>query len=320
MRKTPLTKAELQKLVPKEYHQYLNVFDPVKANKLPPRRHIDHAIHLKENSTPPFKKAYGLSREQATVVKEYVQEMLGKRFIRPSSSPYAAPVLIVEKPDEGLRVCVDYRALNALTIKNRNAPPLIRETLSRLCKARIYTKLDIIAAFNEIRMMNDHEERTAFLTRYELFEYVVMPFGLCNAPGTFQAYINEVLPAFLDNFCTAYLDDILIYSDDEKTHVKHVSAVLQKLQEAGLFLDIKKCEFHTTEVKYLGVIITTSGLKMDPKKIDAIQQWKAPRSVKDVQAFLEFANFYRRFIACYSKVAVALTELTKTENKAFVYP
>ena len=141
--------------------------------------------------------------------------MLGKGYIRPSTSLYAAPVLIVKKPDGGLRICIDYRALNALIVKNRNAPLLIRETLAKLCAAKIFTKFDIIAAFNEIRIKEGEEEKTAFLTRYGLFEYTVMPFGLCNAPSTFQAFINDVLREYLDVFCSAYLDDILIYSDNK---------------------------------------------------------------------------------------------------------
>ena len=321
MRKPTMSMEELRRLVPPEYHKWIEVWNPRKANQLPPHRSINHAIDLHPGSTPPAKRAYGMSRDQAAVVKEYIDEMLGKGYIRPSTSPYAAPVLIVKKPDGGLRICVDYRALNAVTIKNRNAPPLIRETLAKLCAARIYSKFDIIAAFNEIRIKEGHEEKTAFLTRYGLFEYVVMPFGLCNAPGTFQTFINEVLREHLDVFCTAYLNDILIYSGTKEEHVQHVRKVLQKLQTAGLFLDINKCEFHTTEVRYLGLIITTQGLKMEPQKINAIVTWQPPRGLRDVQAFLGFANFYRRFINNYSKLAAPLSNLTRSEKKKdFQYP
>ena len=164
------------------------------------------------------------------MVKQYIDEILGKGFIRRSTLLYAASVLIIKKPDRGLRICIDYRSLNSLTIRNRNAPPLIRETLSRLYRTRRYSKFDIIAAFNEIRIKEGYEEKTAFLTRYGLFEYTVIPFGLCNAPSTFQAFINEVLREYLDVFCSAYLDDILIYSDDEDNYVYYVSMVLEKLQ------------------------------------------------------------------------------------------
>ena len=213
-----------------------------------------------------------MSREQILVIKEYIDEMLGKGYIRSSTSLYAASILIVKKPDDRLRLCVDYRALNALTIPNRNAPPLIKKTLTKLCAARIYSKFDIITAFNEIRVKDKHEEKTAFLTRYDLYEYMVMPFGLCNASATFQAFINNVLREYLDVFCTAYLDDILIYSNTKKEHIHHVSKVLEKLQQAGLYLDINKCDFHTTRVKYLDLIITIDEIEMDSKKIEAITQ------------------------------------------------
>lgn len=321
MRKKPLSMEQLRERVPKAYHKWIEVWNPTEANKLPPRRPIDHEIHLKEGTSPPAKRAYGMSRDQALVVKEYIDEMLGKGYIRPSTSLYAAPVLIVKKPDGGLRLCVDYRALNALTIPNRNAPPLIKETLAKLCAARIYSKFDIIAAFNEIRVKDGHEEKTAFLTRYDLYEYIIMPFGLCNAPATFQAFINDVLREYLDVFCIAYLDDILIYSNIKEEHIYHVGKVLEKLQQAGLYLDINKCDFHTTRVKYLGLIITIDEVEMDSKKIEAITQWKEPRCTKDVQAFLGFANFYRKFISEYSSIAAPLTRLTHTEQKKnFVYP
>lgn len=321
LRKSPITIEELKEKVPKVYHRWIEVWSPIEANKLPPHRSVDHAIELQKDAVPPAKRAYGMSREQATVVKEYVDDMLGKGYIRRSISPYAAPVLIVKKPDGGLRICIDYRALNALTIRNRNAPPLIRETLSRLCAAKIYSKFDIIAAFNEIRMKEGDEHKTAFLTRYGLFEYVVMPFGLCNAPSTFQAFINDVLREYLDIFCSAYLDDILIYSNSKDEHIEHVGKVLEQLKKAGLFLDINKCQFHVKEIKYLGLIITVDGLKMDPRKIDTILQWKAPRCTKDVQSFLGFANFYRRFIHGYSRIAAPLTSLTRaTTSKEFAYP
>lgn len=314
LRKKPMSEEQLKQRVPKHYHKWLKVWSPTEANKVPPNRSVDHSIDLIAGSKPPAKRAYGMSREQALVVKEYIDEMLGKGFIRPSTSPYAAPVLIVKKPDGGIRICVDYRALNALTIRNRNAPPLIKDTLARLCAAKIYSKFDIIAAFNEIRIKKGHEEKTAFLTRYGLYEYVVMPFGLCNAPATFQAFINETLREYLDVFCTAYLDDILIYSNSMAEHIRHVQQVLDKLLKAGLFLDINKCDFHVKEVRYLGLIITTEGLKMDPRKVDTIMNWKTPRCVKDVQSFLGFANFYRRFIKGYSKIAAPLINLTKTKS------
>jgi hypothetical protein len=209
----------------------------------PHRPGVDYKILLLPESKPRAKAYIGNSRQHADVVKAYVDKMCGKGFMRPSKSAWAAPVIVVKNPGGGLRICVDYRGLNELTIKNRNAPLLIRETLSRLFNAKWFTKFDIIAAFNEIRIKEGHEHMTAFLTRYSLYEYCVMPFGLTNAPATWQQYINHVLHKYLDVFCTAFLDDILIYSENESDHFKHVNKVLQALREANLFLDVDKCEF-----------------------------------------------------------------------------
>lgn len=207
-----------------------------------------------------------MSLDELRVLRKFLDDNLAKGFIRPSSSPAASPVLFAKKPGGGLRFCVDYRALNALTIKNRYPLPLLRETLARLSKAKYYTKLDVIGAFNRIRMAEGDEWLTAFNTRYGLFESLVMPFGLCNAPATFQARINEVLHEYLDVFCTAYIDDVLIFSDSLEEHREHVQKILEKLGAAGLQLDIKKCAFEVTEVTYLGMIISTDGVRMDPKK------------------------------------------------------
>lgn len=208
---------------------------------------------------------------------------------------------------------MDYRGLNAITVKNRYPIPLIRETLDQLCRARYYTKVDIIAAFNGRRIANGDEWKTAFRTRYGLFEYLVMPFGLINGPASFQHYINDALRDYMDVFCTAYLDDILIYSNTLKEHKQHVRQVLQRLSEFGLQADIAKCEFHVHEVKYLGVIVGTNGIRMDPCKVSAVVNWPQPKNVKDVQSFLGFANFYRRFIKDFAKQATPLTKLTKKD-------
>ena len=309
------TEDQLKALIPQGHHQHVKVFDPKEANVLPSHQEYDHQIKLDPEAKIPSRKLIGCSREQAQVIKSYIDDLLGKGFIRRSSSPYAAPVLVVKKPEGGLRVCIDYRGLNAITKKDRNTPPLIKETLARLSRARIFTKLDIIAAFNTIRIKEGDEEKTAFLTRYGLFEYLVMPFGLCNAPGTFQSVINETLREYLDQFCSAYLDDVLIYSEDETEHEANVNKVLEKLGKAGMYVDIKKCAFNVKRVKYLGLIITTEGIEMDPAKVEAIQAWKKPKDLRDVQSFLGFANFYRRFIPAYSRIAAPLSALTKKESK-----
>jgi hypothetical protein len=317
------SREDIITLLPKFLHSRWQGFNPQQADKLPQRRAgVDHAIDLNPEAPIPRPKIYGLTRKETEAVKVYLDDMLGKGFIRASTSPYAAPVLVVRKPQGGLRICVDYRALNSLTRKNRNAPPAIRETLARMNKVSIMSIVDVIAAFNMVRIKEGDEEKTAFLTRYGLYEYLVMPFGLCNAPGTFQNFINNVLREYLDIFCSAYIDDVLIYSEREEDHEKHVLAVVDKLIANGLYMDVTKCKFNTRRVKYLGLIVTTEGIEMDPAKVQAVKDWKKPTCVKDVQAFLGFANFYRRFILGFSAIAKPLTELTKNpkEGKASPFP
>ena len=277
-------------------------------------RSSDHKIPLKEGKEPPFGPLYGMSREELSELKSYIKENLEKGFIRASSSPAGAPVLFVKKPDGTLRLCVDYRALNNQTIKNRYPLPLVKETLDRLSKAKYFTKLDLRQGYNQIRMAKGEEWKTAFRTRYGHFEYTVMPFGLTNAPATFQHFINDCIRDYLDIFCTAYLDDILIYSNTLEEHQVHVYKVLEALRQQGVLLKPEKCEFHTQSTKYLGLIIESGGIKMDPKKIETIKNWAIPRKVKDIQAFLGFSNFYRRFIYGFSALAQPLTKLTRKDT------
>ena len=222
--------------------EYLDVFDRKKAEVLPPVRGtgVDHSIELEKDANGKDKEApwgplYSMSRDELLVLRKTLTDLLDKGFIRVSSSPAAAPVLFVRKPGGGLRFCVDYRGLNQITRKDRYPLPLIYETLRNISKARWFTKLDVIAAFHKIRIAEGDEWKTAFRTRYGLFEWLVTPFGLANAPSTFQKYINHTLRDFLDEFCSAYVDDILIYtSGSREEHREHVRKVLQHLQEAGL--------------------------------------------------------------------------------------
>jgi hypothetical protein len=303
-------KPAISEIVPPEYHQYLPLFSEAEANKLPPHRPYDHQIPLKDNFTPPFGPIYPLSRTELEALRKSLDENLSKGFICTSSSPTRAPILFVKKGDGSLRLCVDYRGLNEGTIKNRYPLPLLHQTLLRLQKARYFTKLDIHGAYNLVWMAEGEEWKTVFRTRYGLFESLVMPFRLTNAPASFQHFINDVLRPYLDVFVTAYLDDILIYSDNLEDHRRHVLKVLEALMKAGLHLKPEKCEFHRQEVKYLGFIVSTTGTKMDPAKITTIQEWPQPQNVKDIQLFLGFANFYHRFIKGYSSIVAPLTRLT----------
>lgn len=220
--------------------------------------------------------------------------------------------MFAKKLGGGLQLCIDYRALNAITRKDRYPLPLIRETLNNISKAKWFTKLDVIAAFHKIRVAEGDEWKTAFRTRFGLFEWLVTPFGIANSLSTFQRYINWALREYLDEFCSAYLDDILIYTNGSlRQHQDYVRKVLSKLQDAGLFVDIKKCEFEVTSTKYLGFIINVGkGIRIDLDKVKAIRDWEAPKTVKGVRSFLGFANFYRRFIRKFSSIVAPLTRLT----------
>ncbi|KAJ1598841.1 hypothetical protein NDA14_003262 [Ustilago hordei] len=213
--------------------------------------------------------------------------------------------------DGGLRLCVDYRGLNEITVKNRAPLPLIEEQLFLLRKARIYTKLDLRAAYNLIRIAKGDEWKTAFGTQLGLYEYLVMPFGLANAPAHFQSFINDIFRDIIGVYVVVYLDDFLIFSDTEEVHVKHVTEVLTRLRSNRLFAKLSKCEFHTKTVEFLGYIIKPTGIEMDPEKVRTVKEWPMPESIHDIQRFLGFANFYRRFIAHFARIAKPLTALVK---------
>jgi len=246
-------------------------------------------------------------------LKEYLDVNEKRGWIRSSTSLAGAPIHFVKKKDAGLRLCVDYRQLNEITIKDRTPLPLIRESLDKLSSATIYTKLDIRDAYYNLRIRAGDEWKTAFRTRYGLYEYCVMPFGLTNTPALFQRWMNEILCEYLDIFWMAYLDDILIFSQNLKDHRKHVRTILKRVKETGLRLKTSKCEFHTKEIEYLGYVISPQGLRMDEEKIRTIKEWKEPTNIKGIQSFLGFAKFYRRFIQDYSQITTPLICLTRKE-------
>jgi len=191
--------------------------------------------------------------------------------------------------------------------------PLIGESLDQLSSATVYTKLDRRDAYYNLRIAAEDEWKTAFRTQYGLYEYCVMPFGLTNTPASFQQWINEILSEYLDIFCVAYLDDILIFSQNLENHRRHVRTILRRVEETGLTLKASQCEFHTMDTEYLGYVISPKGLRMDEEKIRTIKEWKEPTNVKGIQSFLGFANFYRHFIRDYSKITTPLSSLTRKE-------
>jgi hypothetical protein len=241
--------ALIKKHLPGLYREFKDVFSEAASNELPPHRSYDHKIELTEAHTLSYSPLWKQSQEELEATRQYLLKHLDTGFLSPSNAPFASPVLFTRKPDGSLRFCVDYRKLNAITKKDRYPLPLIDETLERLSKARIFTKIDIRQAFHRIRMHPDSEELTTFRTRYGSYKCKVLPFGLTNGPATFQRYVNDLFIDLLDLFVTCYLDDILIYSQNELEHEAHVRTVLGRLREAGLQADIKKCEFHVTRTK-----------------------------------------------------------------------
>lgn len=298
-------------ILPEQYREYLDVFSIENAGILPPNTEFDHAIDLEEGKVPPNLPIYNLSQKELEVLRKYLDSALVKGWIQESKSPAGAPILFVPKKDGTIRLCVDYRGLNTITIKNRHPLPLISEMLDRFSHAIIFTKLDLKDAYHRLRIKKGDEWKTAFKTRYGHFEYMVMPFGLANAPATFQAYINRALGGLVDSICVVYLDDILIYSRNTDAHVEHVKRVLECLRQWSLYANPLKCEFHTDSVEFLGYIVTPNGVVMDANRVRTISEWPLPESYRDIQVFLGFTGFYRRFVWGYSVIARPLNDLLK---------
>ena len=308
---TPEYTRALEHLVPQAYHDLLSAFSKKKADTLPPHRSYDLSIVLEEGKSPPYGPLYSLSTFELDALSEWLKENLAKGFIRASTSPAGAPILFVKKKTGKLRLCVDYRALNNITIKNRYPLPLIPEALDRLKTARIFTKMDLRGAYNLVRIKEGDEWKTAFRTRYGHFECLVMPFGLTNAPAAFQHFMNDVLRESLDHFVLVYLDDILVFSDSQEEHVQHVRSVLERLIAAKLYCAPEKCEFNVHRTEFLGFVVGENGVSMAEDKVNAVLAWPCPTRVKELQQFLGFANFYRRFISGYSRIITPLTKLLR---------
>ncbi len=252
-------------------------------------------------------------------MKTYIQEELAKGFIRPSTSPASAGFFFVKKKDGGLRPCIDYRGLNENTVKFRYPLPLVPAALEQLRQAKYYTKLDLRNAYNLIRIREGDEWKTAFSTPSGHYEYLVMPFGLANSPSVFQAFMNDIFCDMLDRWVIVYIDDILIYSDTQEEHVRHVRSVLKRLLQHQLYVKAEKCEFHQTNTSFLGYVISQDGMSMDDKKVQAVLDWPQLQMVKELQRFLWFVNFYRHFIRNFSSIASPLTAMTKRNTSRLVW-
>ncbi len=305
--------------LPPEYADLIEVFSKRKASQLPAHRSVDCAIDLLPGTIPPKGRIFPLSQPESEAMKTYIQEELAKGFIRPSTSPASAGFFFVKKKDGGLRPCIDYRGLNENTVKFRYPLPLVPAALEQLRQANYYTKLDLRNAYNLIRIREGDEWKTAFSTTSGHYEYLVMPFGLANSPSVFQAFMNDIFRDMLNRWVIVYIDDILIYSNTQEEHVRHVRAVLKRLLQHQLYVKAEKCEFHQTSTSFLGYVISQDGVSMDDKKVQAVLDWPQPQTVKELQRFLGFANFYRRFIRNFSSIASPLTTMTKRNTSRLVW-
>ncbi|SJL15452.1 uncharacterized protein ARMOST_18950 [Armillaria ostoyae] len=301
-----------EEMVPPDYRSFRDLFSKENFDELPERKPWDHAIELIPNAKSTLDcKVYPLNRNEQEQLDKFLDENLASGRIKESKSPFASPFFFVKKKDGSLRPVQDYRKLNEMTIKNRYPLPLISELIDKLQGAKYFTKLDVRWGYNNVRIKEGNEHKAAFRTNRGLFEPTVMFFGLTNSPATFQWMMNNIFKDLIsEGKVTIYLDDILIFTKDLDEHRRIVRRVLQKLRENKLFLKAEKCEFEVLQTEYLGVIISEGQVRMDPVKLAGIAEWPTPTKKKELQSFLGFTNFYRKFIKNYSKVVRALTQLT----------
>ncbi|GKC04794.1 putative reverse transcriptase domain-containing protein [Tanacetum coccineum] len=285
---------------------------PEDLSGLPPTRQVEFQIDLVPGAAPVARAPYRLAPSEMKELSEQLKELSDKGFIRPSSSPWGAPVLFVKKKDGSFQMCIDYRELNKLTVKNRYPLPRIDDLFDQLQGSSVYSKIDLRSGYHQLRVREEDIPKTAFRTRYGHYEFQVMPFGLTNAPAVFMDLMNRVCKPYLDKFVIVFIDDILIYSKNKQEHEEHLKLILELLKKEELYA---KCEFWIPKVQFLGHVIDSKGIHVDPAKIESIKDWSSPKSPTEIRQFLGLVGYYQRFIEGFSKIAKPMTKLTQKKVK-----
>ncbi|GKA44106.1 putative reverse transcriptase domain-containing protein, partial [Tanacetum coccineum] len=285
---------------------------------LPPVRQVEFQIDLISGAAPVARAPYRLAPLEMQELSDQLQELADRGFIRPSTSPWGAPVLFVKKKDGSFRMCIDYRELNKLTVNNRYPLPRIDDLFDQLQGSIVYSKIDLRSGYHQLRVRDEDITKTAFRTRYGHYEFQVMPFGLTNAPAVFMDLMNRVCKPYLDKFVIVFIDDILIYSRNKEEHANHLRIILELLKKEKLYAKFSKCDFWISIVQFLGHVIDSQGIHVDPAKIEAVKNWASPTTPTEIRQFLGLAGYYRRFIKDFSKIAKSLTELTQ-KNKKYIW-
>ncbi|GJQ94961.1 putative reverse transcriptase domain-containing protein [Tanacetum coccineum] len=282
---------------------------------IPPTRQVEFQIDLIPGAAPVPRAPYRLAPSERKELSDQLKELSDKGFIRPSSSPWGAPVLFVKKKDGSFRMCIDYRELNKLTVKNRYQLPRINDLFDQLQGSSVYSKINLRSGYHQLRVREEDIPKTAFRTRYGHYEFQVMPFGLTNAPAVFIDLMNRVCKPYLDKFMIVFIDDILIYSKNKQEHAEHLKLILELLKKEQLYAKFSKCELWIPKVQFLGHVIDSQGIHVDPAKIKSIKDWASPKSATETRQFLGLAGYYRRFIEGFSKIAKPMTKLTQKKVK-----
>jgi hypothetical protein len=289
--------------------EFSDVF-PEDLPGLPPERDVVFVIELKPDTAPISRRSYRMPPNELAELKTQLQDLLEKRFIRPSSSPWGCPAIFVKKKDQTDRMCVDYRPLNEVTIKNKYPLPRINILFDQLTGARVFSKIDLRSGYHRIRIRPEDIPKTAFTMRYGLFEHLVMSFGLTNAPAHFTYLMNSVFMPELDKSVVVFIDDILIYSKNDEEHAKHLRIMLARLREHPLYAKFSKCAFWLEEIQFLGHVLSAKGIAVDPSKVKDILEWKPPTIVHQVQSFLGLAGYYHMDITtCLFRISPRLLNL-----------